>query len=482
MANIKLNPIRWQIDSLSARVYGVISTKDSYQLDLTRATSITGITLGGSQPPGTYRYVAFKLDGKWGKLTAAGAFQAFGANNCTIGQLEENGNTPAQLTALTNIPAFVGKRVGVAIGLIADDPANAVPTATLSFKCVTSTQQLAASRLSPLYELGEAAQIIELQAEKLVSGNGSVDVSAQATYPNGGKSEWKSIASFTGEKCSAIQFRADYRVPSVGSKAEVSLVSVLYSDGSTVMTGLSDGEIYTKTFDWYMPLHYCRLTINHAELRYSTLRAYAVLRGTPNHIKGETLGVGTGGRKTFQLSNKGGILYDSFKLYYDGVQHFIDFELNSEAGRVTCAAPSGVIVSCDYEYGWDSEDWREMKLSTRYDCGSYWKSEYRFEDKGNEKSLAALKVVMGMTSGRITGETLGVGAGISRSYRLSRQVRDGGITIYVNNAALATRLWRLQSDNMHVTITASAGASISATYDWISEAPIVSQFAAVFAE
>lgn len=484
MANItSQNPIRYQLDNLSYAVSGVIASNSSSNVDLAGASRVTGITVQGSQPSGTARYFAFRINDQWGKLTASGTFQAFGTNSADFANISANGNTPAELQALTNIPALAGKTFGIAIALYAEDPDNALPTARLEFKCVTDTQQLNASQTSPVYSLGNGAQIISLNADTQTSSGGSVAVLAQVTLEDGTLTGWKALDSFAGIKAKAVQLRGDYKASTVGtSSAQITNAYIIYSDGSSLASGLTNGEIITKTQDWYMPLHNCRLTINHAPLENSTLKAYVAFREQPKDIKGETLGIGSGGRKTFQMAHTGGIKYDSFKLYYDNVQVFDVFELNSEVGRVTCEAPEGVIVSCDYSYGWDYEEWNQMALSSRIAMEDYDQSEYRFSQPSNTKSMAAVKIVLGMTSGHIDNEVLGTGTGKARSYRLSRRILDGKVSITSNSSMLSTKNWTLLDDPQYVSAAAPAGQVVRANYDWISEPPVVYQFMTVFSE
>ena len=484
MSNItSQNPIRYTIDTLSCAASGVIASTGSNLVNLAGASTVKGIVLSGSQPSGTNRWFAFRINNQWGKLTASGTFQAFSANNADYSNISANGNTAAQLLALTNIPALAGKSFGIAIALYAEDPNNAVPTARLSFNCVNDTQQLSTSQTSTVYELGSGSQIIAVNADTETSAGGSVDVLAQATLDDGSVTGWKSIDAFSGMKAKALQLRGDYRASVIGtSSAQIVNVSVSYSDGTSLATGLTNGEIITKTQDWYMPLHHCRLTINHAPLENSSITAYVAFREQPVDIKGETLGIGTGGRKTFQLLHTGGLKYDSFRLYYDNVRIFDSFELNCEVGRLTCEAPEGVIVSCDYSYGWDYEEWHKMTLSNRLSMEDYDQSEYRYSQPDNTKSMAAIKIVLGMTSGKISNEVIGTGTGKARSYKLSKRILDGKISLTANNSAVNSKNWVFLDDPQYVSVAAPAGSTIRATYDWISESPIIYQFMAVFAE
>jgi len=85
-----------------------------------------------------------------------------------------------------------------------------------------------------------------------------------------------------------------------------------------------------------------------------------------------------------------------------------------------------------------------------------------------------------MTEGKITNENLGKGTGISQTYKLTHHVKDGAIKIYSNGSALSTKNWYLLEDTQYVRISATNGASITASYDWISESPEVYQIAAVY--
>ncbi len=483
MSNITTQqPIRYTIDALSLAGSGVLASKSSSSINLTGASKITGIVIGGSQPSGTQRYFAFRVNNQWGKLTASGTFQAFTSNTASFENISANGNTASELSALTDIPALAGKNIGVAVALYASDPNNASPSATMVFKCKNSTQQLTNSQTSPVYDLGNNSQIISLNADTDTSNAGSVAVYAQAVLDDGTSTGWKSLDAFSGVKAKSIQFRGDYKAVTVGSSyAKINAVSAVYAAGREI-SGLTDGEIITQTMDWYMPIHSCRLTINHAPLINSTLKAYVAFREQPKSIKGETLGIGSGGRKVFQLAHTNGIKYDSLKLYYDNVRVFENYELNTEVGRITCEAPEGMIVSCDYDYGYDFEEWQQMTLSSRFSMDGYDRSEYRFSQPSNTKSMAAIKIVLGMTSGHINNEVLGTGTGKARSYKLTHNINDGKITLTANNVSLNSKNWTLLSDPQYVSAAVPAGQTLRANYDWLSETPIVYQFAAVFAQ
>lgn len=477
------NNIRWNIDTLSSRVTGVLASNANSSVNLTRASKVTAITVNGLQPAGTYRYFAFRVNNVWGRLNSSGVFQPFKENNASFENLENAGNTAAELAALGNIPGLAGKSFGVAVALAADDPINAVPSASLSFKGSTNTQQLVTTEYSPIYDLGQDSQVISYNLDTTCENGGSVTVQAQITKSDGTVSGWADPETFKGIKAQSIQFKGEYRAATVGvSSAKVNSAQIVYSQDKSVISGVSDGEVITKTLDWYMPIHACRLTVHHAPLVNSRIKAFVTFRNQSVQVRGETLGVGSGGRKTFQLAHVDGLKYDSLKLYYDNAQVFTDYEFNTEVGRVTCSAPSGVLVSCDYDYGWDKEEWHEMSLDSRWSMDGYDRSEYKFSLDSNTKSAAAIKLQLIMSSGHINNEQLGTGSGTAKSFKLSHIINDGKISVTSNNVLLSTKFWTILDDPQYISVAASAGQIIRASYDWVSEPPKVYQFSAVFSE
>lgn len=477
------SPIRYQIDNLDVSLSGVLVTKPENPVDLTAASAVRGITITGTQPKGTDRRFAFQLNNQWGKLTVTGAFSAFALNNPSYSNIAANGNTASEIAALTDLPILAGRTFGFAIALYAEDPTVSVPTARVEFNCIARTYQLEYSQLSPVYELGSDTRIISVTADTLIANGGRVSVTAQAKNSDGTLSGWKPLDYFEGMTAQNIQFSAEYSAETPGtSSAEVRDAYILTAKSSELTAGLVDGAVFTKTLNWYMPIHHCRLTINHAPLENSVLKAYVAFRNQPSDVKREILGTGSGFLRVFQLAHNKGVDYNSFRLYYDNIQVYSGFELDCETARVSCEAPSGVIVSCDYSYGWDKEQWQEMSLYSRIGLDTYDQSEYRYTSSENSKTAAAIKITLNLTSGRISNETLGTASGSAKSFKLSKRVLNGRISLTANGASLSASNWKLLDNPQYVSVTAASGAVIRASYDWVSEPPVVAQFMAVFSE
>lgn len=480
MANIsQQNNIRYNIDTLDSSSYGVI-VSDGPLLDCSNASSVKGFEIDSNLPNITNCFVLFYLDSKWVKLDSAGAALEVNTSSPDFETLQSHGNTPAELLSLTNIPAFVGKRIGFAVGLSSNDPANALPKIKFALKCENDSQILQTSQISPVYTF-DNAKIVSITPDFKTSGNGNITITAAIN----GEDNWRDINSISGTDITSIQFKANFSIGNISSEnyATLNSIKLIYAVKNSITEGYTTGELISNTENWFMNVHDCRLTLKHSPLENSNIRAFVSMRKAPKLIRGENIGIGSGARKTFQLANTSGVRYDSVKLYFDNVQTFENYEINSQVARITCNAPEGVIVSCDYECDWDAETWRELSLKNRIALNDCDQSEFSLALDDDNLSVCAVKISLETSKGSITRETIGKGTGKTQTYKLSHKVDDGNISIFQNNAALSAKNFRLHDDDTQfISIAANNGATLTASYNWISEAPIIYQFAAVFSE
>lgn len=485
MAQIKdQNNIRYTIDNFYKELSGVCISKPSVVFDCSKATQVKGFSLNTNQPAGTKIFVAFNTGSGWGNLSSSGTLSVFSQSEPDFDTLERFANTPDQLKAISSVPDFVGKSVRFAVGLYSPDPDNSIPSFSCSIKCTTGSQLLSVSDTSPEFELSENSQISGIEITPNSSGNASVNVTGRVRS-NGSWSPWQSVQSLAGLSADAVQLQAVYSVQALNSgSAAISQAKIIYTNNSGKISGMASGEIVSLTEDWYMNVRQCRLTLKHQPLESANIRAFVAFRQQPAVILGENLGIGTGTRKTFQLKNVKGLKYDTVRVYYDGVRVYSGYEVNCEVGRVTCSAPDGAVVTCDYEHNWENELWHEMTLTQRQSLLDYDTSEFRFLlPKDNvSRSICAVKISLDMASGHINNEVLGLGTGKTQTYQLAHQVRDGRLTLTANSNAISNKNWRILDDAHFVKITAPLGQTIRASYDWISNSPLIWQFAAVFSE
>ena len=501
MANItSQNPIRFTIDKLNTGAHALIIAKKGNIINCTNASAVTGFSFTYSQPAGTQIFLAFSTgdsvdpvqmsssgevhavgdddQGAWFRLNSSGYAEIIDTQKITYESLIDEGNSINDLKALTNIPAFKGYNVRIAIALYSPDPTNAIPAVKIAIKVRNDTQTTQKIEYSPIYELGQNTQLINVIAKTEISNNASISVEG-CINENG---IWKSVNSLAGSEAQKLQLRAIMNAPQIGSSiAKINEVNIIYSEGTGIINGDGTSEIVSKTHNWYKDVKHCRAIIKHAQLKESSMKVFASFRGQPSSVVNETLGTGDGELHTYQLKQKIRVNFASVKLYFDGIQTFGNFEVNCEVGRITCTAPQGVIISCDYDYNWQDETWQELTLKSLTRKDEYDESEYYLRSS-TAGSITALKIAFYMKSGHINNESIGTGKGKDYTYKLAHHVKDGNITITANNASLSKNNYYVLEDSQYVKIAAVNGQTLKASYDWISETPTVYNFHAVFSE
>lgn len=476
-------PIRYQIDRLMSDISGLLVTNPGSELDCTHVSSVTGFSLTGAEPSGTARRVAFRVENAWNRLQPDGVLQPLSTQAVSVESLLKEGNTVTELEEIANIAEFVGKKIGVAVALHADDPDGAMPTFGLSIKTQTLSAQTEKAELSPIYTLPADSILQKLDAKTTVSNGGTANVEAKITKPDGTSSEWLPLDSHVGAKAASIQFRTTLTAPNIGtSSASLEWVLVQYSSGRHAGGGVS--EIISLTQDWQMPIRQCRMTVQHSKLEKTKQRAFVAFRERPVVVVGENVGVGNGEPKTFQLAHVAGVKYDSVRVYFDGQRVYQGFEVNTEVGGVSCTAPEGTVVTVDYEYGWGTETWSEMSSSGTTPGLDRDSTEYRFvlPHGAQPHSICAVKLAHEITTGRIEGEFIGTGSRRMRTYPLEGIVNGGKISVLADGVELDAKSWVLSNDSRSVRAAAAEGAALTANYDWVSETPVIYQFVAVFSD
>lgn len=479
-----IEPIRYTQSLLDSSIIGLLKTRAGAGFDCTRMVSVDGFEVKGTEPVGTQRRVAFFVDDKWGALNPDGTLHELSEQNISAASVLFEGNSVEELMDLSTVPAFVGKQVGVAVGLSAPGPDSISPTFGMSLICKTPDPITSRTVLSDMYELEPDSRILKLTAQVLEEHGGRVQMSARI-FLGGVSSEWGELASFIGSKAEAVQFRAVLTAQNIGvSVAAIRSVSMQYRGGNEGISGAGTATLHSVTRDWYVDLRRCRLTVRHLPLQQAQLDAYCAIRDKTNVVKGESIGTGTGETKTYQLAHTEGVAYDSIRLYADGARIMSGYEFNAEVARITVAAPSGAVLTADYVYGWTEENWQKMSLQGTRRTPNYDSTEWKLELPQSEadRSVAAVRVDMKMAEGHIDDERIGTGTGKTQTCILSRTVKEGAIRILANGNELPATNWVLRPDNASVSVAAPLGATLTASYDWISETPVLQQLVAVFAE
>ena len=479
------NTIRYGTDDFAFNKSGLIVTNTP--LDCTALTQVDGITATGSQPSDTDRRVAFQVDGTWCKLSGSGAvtLSALATQTLTADSVLSEGNTITELGAATSISGFVGKSVGVAIALYAPGDATEFPTLALEVVGKSNQTLLTKTEYSPEYTLSaEDVEVIDLSANKTIVGSATATVEV-ALKTSGTWGSWTTLSSAKRQKASAIKFKSTLTVNSAGGSdsAKVNSVTVLYRGNNAVVSG-AFADIITQTEEFGENMRFTRVTVKHDPLVDATIKAYATMRNAPSKMAKTILGTGDGTRKTYSL---GVVDFDpaSLRVYW-GATPCYDYDYNTGTGSVSCTAPDGVTVLAECSYGWEAEDWQEMTNSDKliHDSGMISTGfTYALPLTDPGKGLSAVKVVLEKVAGTVTDAALGTANGKTQVFVLPHAAKVDTISVEsIVGVTLVPNSWSYDPASKILSVSSTDLATMTISYDWVSETPVMHALVAAWSD
>lgn len=495
MANITtLEPIRYTQDQVTTYSHGLAVCGENKYVNLTNADTVTQITVStvpASLPASVNCKIAFKTtesNSNWFKLDSSGQAVTLETQEISEESILSEGNSIAELSAITNAPALANKQIRYAIAMTCSDPDNMHPCAKLDFTCGKATQQLTNTFDAATYQYEKPIVITSITADSETSGNATLQIQAQWLDTDTGElTQWQNSSSAVGAITSQISFRATATVPTTDGSAASILNSLVmqYNFTDSLGSGSGTNEIYSVIKDWRRDLRHCRINVKHAPLDKSSILAYVAFRPKIYKVTGEIIGTGTGAKTVYALDNPNGIRLESVKVYINGVLTYGTFDVNCETGSVILEAASGSVITCDYEYGWEAETWQEAEIQSTESFDGYDLSTYAItlpeNNSGVDNSMAEIKLVLQTLQGSTDREPVGTGTGRMATYQLSNPVTDG-LQVYSNGILLNATNYSLGSDPRYISIAAANGAELRVSYNWISPAPVVYEFSGIFSE
>lgn len=442
---------------------GLVISKSA--LNFTDNNEVTKINITGSEPADTKRRFAFKIGNSYVKLTTGGGVSNLATQAITADSVLSEGNTAAELTALTSIPAFVGKMVYPVAALYAPKSALVMPSFGMSVVGGVNTAKYTYTDYSQEYHLSDSEVfIVSVNAQTNVTGNGRVDVAVRLKQ-DGNWGDYIAIADAAMKRATDIQVRAIYSVGVVdgADSAKVENVTITYTAGTAITNGVTT-EIVTTTQQFSNNLTYVYALAKHRELMDAKIKAFVSLRDKPGNVSMKHVGYGTGERNTYQLAESG-INQSSLAVYVDG-SLTDDYSYNTETSQLTITAEKDSVITASYEYGWGASDWMEMEFDETQvnDSGDY-TSRYTYEVPASEaeKTVTAVKFQLLRPEGKVENENIGTGTGKRQIIQLEHYAKKETI--------VCTGSWSYDYDNRLLTVIAGEGEAINISYDYIAESP-----------
>ena len=455
--------------------------EQTVSINLTDYTAVSAITVEGTQPTGTQRGFAFKVDDVYNKVNTDGTLMALPTQAIDVDSILAEGNTAEELNALTDVPSMVGKNVYPVIALQADTDAEEMPTAKLSFTATRVGEQLQKTEYSADYDV-KGFEIYDYDLSTSVN-DGNVIVSA-SYYKDDVWSEYApldTIKGLVGATKLRLKFLYTVTTPDGTAKAKINHLYIYARTKGSVVQG-DTASLITRTQKFNDGMMYARLLVKHQALKDARIKAYVTFSDVPLKRENYIIGTGTGSQQEIALADKD-IDFTSVKLYVNGNATY-DFDFNSLTNTVTITADNGAVITASYDYEVSAEDWQEMTVGTtqNYQNGNYDGTDFSYMVEGQEKGASAIKIVLQRPDGSTTDEYLGVASGRSQTFVLKHFAKKETLSVRSGTTPVASKNMYYDEDTKKLTVIGLKDQPLYATYQWTAETPRVKGFVAAWNE
>ena len=486
------------VSAIALEKKALIQTQNGYGWNCKSIDRCTGFDFHGdltSQPTGTkIRFVFRVVDPSVGDaytfktLNSAGTgLIDFSYDHTDVDDVLTYGNTLEQLRALTNIPAFVGKKVWAIIALSGRTDLEA-PTVKVGLKMVrdsavkteeyeTSTAQL----IGEDYTDGDNLPVIaSITPTVTTSGGGSYTAQVKLQNADDTWTSYMDLADAVGLEAKAVQFQGELKVETVGSDSvKVKKFLVEHSQGGKMVVTDGTARLYSTVCNYEVPLQSCCVTVRHNQLHDSTIEAFVNFMREPDRRELLLLGAGTGSVTSYVLGESkttpdDNIDGSTIELYYGDTNADTltqikdsDFSYNLASKTVDVSVARNKVLYASYEYNHGVEVWHKMTADTPQPFvpanGTYTtRFFYTLPDSQAEnKTVSNVMLRLTRNEGTATEDLGAAPSGRTRIYYLPHFAVDGSIS-FTNDAVD----YYLDTDTNILSVTAPKGTERKFTYDW----------------
>lgn len=471
------NTMRYGTDTFAFNKSGMVYPNTTPWV-CTGITGCLGFTITSNIPDGCDARAGFLIDGTIYKLATDGTLSALATQAYTTETLLAEGNTIAELTALTTIPGFVGKTITPVFALTAPDGATIFPTFKVTLRTVSNQDQYTKTEYSQEYDIS-GYDVYNTNISTAVASGGSIVVEA-SIYTGGSWSDYMTLSALKEKSGDKLKFRITYTATTLGTSTSQLNYLYVYLRTNTSVTLGTNADLITKTQKFAAGMMYARLLIKHDRLKDAGVKAYVSF--SDNLLSRENLQIatGTGNPQTVTLDDMN-IDFSTLTLY-GNTMRITDFDFNTTSNSITFTAASGTTVFANYEYGFTAEQWLEMqKGSTQEYAGrDYDSTDFTYSITGVAKGASAIRMVMEKPDGSFTDEYLGVGTGRSQLFVLGHWAKEDTIVVKQGTQPIDSSNWSYDPVSRIITAIALKDTTVSATYQWTAETPKILGYVAAW--
>ena len=453
--------------------------------DTVNQTSVEGFTIGGSQPTDTERRIIFKVDDKLWKFVDGQLTEFTGTAD--FESVLADGNTVAELEAVTSIPQWLNKKIYPIVALGAPVDANSLPTIKIALNVRAATDLYDKTDETVEYELtsansGATPRIADIVTNVTCTGEATCTVTCSVKNLDGSWSAYLPIADVKNRECTAVKFQIKYHVTEIGGadSAKLDSITIRHNLGTTVVSG-DTADLYSIVQNYGNDLQTCQLIVKHKKLVDSEIHAFVNFMEPPKTRERIILGVSDGTRQQFALGVDGvkdtGINHNTLRVFVNGTP-ISNFGYNMEVSEITVDAENGQTISASYEYGHDVEEWTEMEqvvASQPYLNDGTFMSKFSYtlpDEEAVGKKISNIRIKLYRPSGRVENETLGTANGLVQQFVLPHAAKQTTI--------VCPGEWTYDDNSKVLTVVAPKGTPLVISYDYLGESQKLYSFVAAW--
>ena len=474
MSDVKYNTMRFLTDEFNPFIRQALLVS-SAPVDLSDFNRLDQITVLGIQPDGSKRRFMFKMGNAVYKFSGQELVEYSG--DITLDNVLANGNTAAQIEAVSNNRQLVGKKIYPIIALyteVAD-----VPSAKLVFNATNAVEVLDCvdehhhmNFHDDSYSEGRTkGTILGFSWDVDITGDAEAGFKVQILPERDG--EWTDYLTLTeakGRTAISVRPKYYYHVDAVDGRNSVKIKKFrVHWSPDTDFKVYGDSAVLTSVLkNFGVNLTGCVLVVRHEDLDGGSLQAFVSFQKKRKSVSGEVLGYKSSG--IYKTAYK--FLPSSLKVYVNGnvAESFIikpDCQSFQVAESKWADAPYS--VSCDYTYGADDEIWLPMDADTVEPTDNDLFTS-RFSNPDDNKQLAAIRLII--NRGRDTQSAVKIATGEEQRVKFGRVPDD------IDCDADIT--WDFDDDTNEIVFTASEGSEVNISYTWHGKTPVITGWTAAF--
>lgn len=247
------NTIRYGADTFMFRIQALLTTSTPW--DMTGKTNVIGFDLSGVEPTDSNRRVIFQVDTKYYKFDASQKLVEYTGATDADGVLA-NGNTVNELSEVTNIPDWVGKRIFPIIALDCAPDATTFPTIKIGLKANTVSETLVNEEESAEYTLIGYSKtmptIVEIVPNIKLTGKATCVVTVSLKGTDGKWGDYIDLDTAKTKQGVAIKYKAVSTVTALnnGDSAKVENVVIRYKTGDAAYNIAESNTLTDGTVTW----------------------------------------------------------------------------------------------------------------------------------------------------------------------------------------------------------------------------------------